>query len=41
MYFAEFDFRYSTRKIDDTERMARLMGQTAGRRISYKRVKGQ
>jgi transposase-like protein len=38
-YLAEFDFRYSTRRLTDTQRMARLMGQTAGRRLSYKRVK--
>jgi transposase-like protein len=35
-YLAEFDFRYSTRKMDDTARLARLMGQTGGRRLSYK-----
>ena len=40
-YLAEFDFRYSTRGLTDTERMARLMGQVPGRRISYKRVKGR
>lgn len=34
-YLAEFDFRYSTREMDDTERMARLMGQTGGRRLRY------
>jgi transposase-like protein len=39
-YLAEFDFRYSTREITDTERVYRLMGQTAGRRISYKRIAG-
>lgn len=38
-YLYEFDFRYSTRGLTDTERMARLMGQVPGRRISYKRVK--
>jgi transposase-like protein len=38
-YLAEFDFRHSTRKITDTERVARLMGQVPGRRITYKRVK--
>jgi hypothetical protein len=26
-YLAEFDFRYSTREISDTQRMTRLMGQ--------------
>ncbi|HEX4491463.1 MAG TPA: IS1595 family transposase [Acidimicrobiia bacterium] len=34
-YLAEFDFRFSTRKLSDTQRMARLMGQT-GRRLSYR-----
>jgi hypothetical protein len=37
-YLAEFDFRYSTRRLTDTQRMQRLMGQTADRRLSYKRV---
>ncbi len=40
-YLAEFDFRYSTCDLTDTQRMARLMGQTANRRLSYKRVIGQ
>jgi len=35
-YLDEFDFRYSTRQLTDTQRMARLMGQTAGRRLSYR-----
>lgn len=39
-YLAKFDFRYSTRELDDTRRMARLMGQTGGRRTGYKRVRG-
>ncbi len=39
-YLYEFDFRYSTRKLTDGERMARLIGQVPGRRISYERVKG-
>lgn len=37
-YLYEFDFRYSTRKMDDTARLQRLMGQTAGRRLTYKRA---
>jgi transposase-like protein len=37
-YLAEHDFRYSTRKISDSERMVRLMGQTSGRRLTYKRL---
>jgi hypothetical protein len=39
-YLAEFDFRFSTRKLTDTQRVARLMGQTAGRRLSYKPLIG-
>ena len=35
-YLSEFDFRYSTRKLSDTERMNRLMGRVAGRRLTYK-----
>ena len=35
-YLAEFDFRYSTRKLTDTGRMQTLMGQTSGRRLSYR-----
>ncbi|MCA1709015.1 MAG: IS1595 family transposase, partial [Actinobacteria bacterium] len=34
-YLAEFDFRYSTRKMNDTVRMHRLVSQAAGRRLSY------
>ena len=37
-YLAEFDYRYSTRKLSDTARMLRLMGQTGGRRLTYKRI---
>ena len=35
-YLAEFDFRYSTRKLTDTQRVYRLMGQVAGRRLAYR-----
>jgi transposase-like protein len=35
-YLAEFDFRYSTRKMSDTERMERMVTQTAGRRLTYR-----
>ena len=38
-YLGEFDFRYSTCKDDDTERMQMLVNQTAGLRVSYKRIK--
>ncbi len=37
-YLAEYDYRYSTRKLDDTARMRLLMGQTGGVRLTYKRV---
>jgi transposase-like protein len=37
-YLAEFDFRYSTRKLSDTARMSRLMGQVGGKRLTYKLV---
>jgi len=37
-YLAEFDFRYSTRKISDTARMARIVSQSAGRRLTYRSV---
>jgi len=35
-YLAEFDFRYSTRKLTDTQRVSRLMGRTGGRRLAYR-----
>lgn len=37
-YLAEFDYRFSTRKMTDTERMRNLMTQTGGKRLSYKRA---
>ncbi len=39
-YLAEFDFRYSTKEMDDTERMRKLMEQSAGRRLSYRPLIG-
>jgi hypothetical protein len=39
-YLAEFDFRYSTRKMTDTARLHRLMG-TTNRRLSYRPLTGQ
>jgi transposase-like protein len=39
-YLAEFDYRYSTRKLDDTARLSRVMGQVGGRRLTYKRLIG-
>jgi hypothetical protein len=35
-YLAEFDYRYSTRKMNDSMRMRLVMGQTGGRRLSYR-----
>jgi transposase-like protein len=35
-YLAEFDFRHSTRKMSDAQRVQRLMGQTGGRRLAYR-----
>lgn len=40
-YLAEFDFRYSTRKMSDTARMNRLMSQTGGRRLTYRPLVAQ
>lgn len=35
-YLDEFDFRFTTRKLNDGARMSRLMGQVAGRRLAYR-----
>ena len=35
-YLAEFDYRYTTRRMTDSERMRLLTGQVDGRRLSYK-----
>ena len=35
-YLAEFDFRYSTRKLTDTARLGLLMGRVGGRRLTYR-----
>ena len=40
-YLAEFDYRYTTRKMSDTERMREVVGQVAGRRLSYKPLTGE
>jgi transposase-like protein len=37
-YASEFDFRYSTRDLTDSQRMHRLMGQTGGVRLTYSGV---
>jgi hypothetical protein len=39
-YLAEFDFRYSTRKLNDTQRVQRLIGRVPGRRLTYRRPTG-
>jgi len=38
-YLAEFDYRYTTRKMTDEARMRNLLGQVDGKRLTYKRVK--
>lgn len=35
-YLAEFDFGYTTRKLNDSQRMERIVGQTGGRRLTYR-----
>lgn len=40
-YLAEFDFRYSTCKLADGERLQRMVNQAAGRRLTYNPLKGQ
>jgi transposase-like protein len=35
-YLAEFDFRATTKRLSDSERMGRLLGQVAGKRLTYK-----
>lgn len=35
-YLAEFDYRYSTRKLSDTQRMRQVVGRIGGRRLSYR-----
>jgi transposase-like protein len=35
-YLAEFDFRFSTRKSTDTERMREMVARVAGRRLTYR-----
>ena len=39
-HLPHFDFMYSTSAMSDQQRMALLMGQVEGRRLSYKRIKG-
>ncbi len=40
-YLAEFDYRYGTRKLSDSQRMQRMIDQAAGRRLSYKPLTGR
>ena len=37
-YLDEFDFRFTTRKLSDSARMERIIDQTEGRRLTYRRV---
>jgi transposase-like protein len=39
-YLTHFDFLYTTRDLPESLRMAQLVDQAEGRRLSYKRVKG-
>lgn len=38
-YLGEFDFRYTTRKMSDADRMALLVDRLDGKRLTYKVVK--
>lgn len=40
-YLAEFDYRYSTRKISDAQRVQRLMGRAGNRRLTYDDLTGR
>jgi len=40
-YLAEFDFRHTTRTVNDSTRMGMLMGQTGDRRLSYRPLTGR
>lgn len=40
-YLAEFDYRYSTRKLSDSARMERMVDQAGGRRLTYKPLTGR
>ena len=40
-YLAEFDFRYSTRKISDADRLAMLVGRIGGKRLEYRTLIGR
>ncbi len=40
-YLAEHDFRYSTREMDDSERLRRLIDTTGARRLTYRPLIGR
>ncbi len=40
-YLAEFDFRYSTRKLSDSARLEKMVDQADGRRLSYRPLTGR
>lgn len=40
-YLGEFDYRYSTRRRSDGQRVAHLMGRAAGSRITYNELTGR
>ncbi len=40
-YTGEFDFRYGTRRLADSERAVRIVEQSEGKRLSYYRLTGQ
>jgi transposase-like protein len=40
-YLAEFDFRYSTRKLSDTARLQKMVDGAEGRRLTYRPLTGQ
>jgi ISXO2-like transposase domain len=39
-YLAEFDYRFSTCKMTDTERVGMLVGRVGGRRLTYRQPAG-
>ena len=40
-YLAEFDYRFSTRKLTDSARLERMIDQAGGRRLTYRPLTGQ
>lgn len=40
-YLAEFDFKYSTRKLSDTARLQQMVDNAEGRRLSYRPLTGE